>query len=173
MGGSLAYRYVFFQNSQQGMQAEFASAGRKTQEVIGTRRPDFSLGSNSNEIISAGDFDGQVVLINFWATWCKPCREEMPMLVNLHHEYNEQGLVVIGIAMEKMEKAAAFAAELGVDYEILAGTTDVMVVAKNYGNLSGALPYSVLIDRDGIIRWTELGVLDEKELKRQLGKLLP
>lgn len=130
------------------------------------------LGSSSGEQVSASSFDGSVTLVNFWATWCKPCREEMPMLVGLYKAYSQSGFQVVGVAIDDVKQARDFAAGLGVNYPILVGSTDVMVMARSYGNLSGVLPYSVLIGRDGIVRWTHLGGLKEKELVRRIEELL-
>jgi len=123
-------------------------------------------------MVSASDFDGSVVLVNFWATWCKPCREEMPMLVELHAEFGDADLQVVGIALDDVQQARDFAAELGVNYPILVGSTDVMAVVRLYGNLSGVLPYSVLIDRAGTIRWAHLGVLEKTDLAGRIRELL-
>lgn len=172
IGGALAYRFVFTQKLSQDLQA-FASAPVEiAPHLIGMRRPDYTLGSGSGERISADDFNGRIVLVNFWATWCKPCREEMPMLVNLQHAFDEQELQVVGIALDDVQQARDFAAELGVDYPILVGSTDVMAVVRLYGNLAGVLPYSVLIDRAGIITWAHLGELKEAELHHQIDALL-
>jgi thiol-disulfide isomerase/thioredoxin len=172
MGGALAYRLVFLQQPLPGQQVLASEPVEAQEGVIGTPRPDYTLGSGSGERISAADFDGQVILVNFWATWCKPCREEMPMLVGLHHAYRGKSFQVIGIALDDVQQAREFAAELGVDYPILVGSTDVMAVVRLYGNLSGVLPYSVLVDREGIIRWTHLGELKDEELHKQIDALL-
>jgi len=172
MGGALAYRLVFL---QQPMDIRQALAGETTEGqggVIGMRRPDYTLGSGSGARISAADFDGQVVLVNFWATWCKPCRAEMPMLVELHKAYQDRSFQVVGIALDDVQQAREFASELGVDYPILVGASDVMAVIRLYGNLSGVLPYSVLVDRQGIIRWSHLGELKAQELRQKIGELL-
>jgi thiol-disulfide isomerase/thioredoxin len=137
-------------------------------DLIGTRRPDFTLGSSDGRQVSAADFDGSVTLINFWATWCKPCREEMPMLSQFQRDQSENGLKVVGIALDDVQRARDFAADLNISYPILVGSTDVMVVGRLYGNRAGLLPYSVLLDRDGIIRWAHLGELDEGELGEQV-----
>ena len=172
MGGALAYRLVFLQQPFPAQHARASEPLETNKGVLGSHRPDYTLGSSSGERISAADFDGQVVLVNFWATWCKPCREEMPMLVGLHHAYQDKPFQVLGIALDDVQQAREFAAELGVDYPILVGSTDVMGVVRLYGNLSGVLPYSVLVDREGIIRWTHLGELKDEELRRQIDALL-
>jgi len=172
MGGALAYRVVFLQPPPKAQQVPAAERTEGQEGVVGTRRPDYTLGSGSGARISAADFDGKVVLVNFWATWCKPCREEMPMLVELHHAYQDRSFQVVGIALDDVQQAREFASQLGVDYPILVGATDVMAVIRLYGNLSGVLPYSVLVDRQGIIRWTHLGELKKAELKQRIGELL-
>lgn len=95
------------------------------------------------------------------------------MLADLYRERVGDGLQIVGIALDDVAAARSFAAELGIDYPILVGSTDVMAVARLYGNVSGVLPYSVLIDPAGIIRWTYLGELKEPELRAQLDALLP
>jgi peroxiredoxin len=140
--------------------------------LIGQPRPDYTLGSVNGERISSADFDGQVVLVNFWATWCAPCREEMPMLMELHEDYRDAGLEVVGIAIDDVQRARDFVAELDIRYPNLVGATDVMATMQLYGNASGTLPYSVLIDREGLVRWTKLGVLEQTELEQEIERLL-
>lgn len=172
--GAFAYRYVYVQpwDGAALSAAQGSSEGAAGESVVGSPRPDFMLGSSSGEQVSASSFDGSVTLVNFWATWCKPCREEMPMLVGLYKAYSHSGFQVVGVAIDDVQQARDFATGLGVDYPILVGSTDVMVMARSYGNLSGVLPYSVLIGRDGIVRWTHLGGLKEKELIRRIEELL-
>ncbi len=141
-------------------------------ELLGRRRPDFTLGGSDGRRWSAGDFDGQLVLINFWATWCVPCRAEMPMLAELHQSFEAQGLQVVGIALDDVQAARDFAAELEISYPILVGGADVMAIGLVYGNRAGLLPYSVLIDRQGIVRWTHLGELSRAELLAQVTRHL-
>jgi peroxiredoxin len=176
--GAFAYRYVYLQpweemspGASQGM-SDLKSGPEPVQSVVGDPRPDFTLGSSTGEKISASFFDGTVTLVNFWATWCKPCREEMPMLASLHKIYAPSGFKVVGVAIDDVQQARDFAAELGVTYTILVGSIDVMAMAQSYGNLSGVLPYSVLIDRSGIVRWTHLGELHENELTGRIEALL-
>lgn len=172
IGGSLTYRY-FSQPDVLRLDAALSQETEQQQapDLVGSLRPDYSLGSSEGEWVSAADFDGQPVLVNFWATWCQPCREEMPMLSALHYELEPTGFTVVGIALDDVAQARQFAAELGIAYPILVGSTDVMAVIRDYGNVSGVLPYSVLLDSDGIIRWTYLGELKEAELRAEIARL--
>jgi peroxiredoxin len=142
------------------------------QELVGLQRPTFRLGSINGNWVSASDFDGQVWLINFWATWCEPCRAEMPMLDALHRELSPKGFQVIGIALDDVQAARDFVAELGLTYTALVGMADVMEAGRLYGNSAGMLPYSVLIDRDGTVRWTRLGELSRQQVLEQVRPLL-
>lgn len=141
------------------------------ENLLGQRRPDFSLADATGQLVSADSFHGQVLLVNFWATWCTPCVEEMPMLSQFQRDYAGQGVAVVGIALDDPRRAQEFARELGVGYTLLFGLADAMVVGRHYGNRAGMLPYSVLVDAGGVIRWTRLGVLHRGELEAQLTAL--
>jgi thiol-disulfide isomerase/thioredoxin len=153
-------------------QPVYQDSGPMPGELIGQVRPDFTLGSVTGEVLNASDFDGDVLLINFWATWCKPCREEMPMLSELHEEKAGQGFQVVGVALDDVQQARDFVADLGIGYPNLVGGADVMATGVMYGNRAGLLPYSVLIDRQGIIRWSKLGPLETADLNSRIEELL-
>jgi peroxiredoxin len=144
--------------------------------LVGQRRPDFSLADATGSPVAAADFDGHVLLLNFWATWCAPCVEEMPMLSSLQRDYAGRGLRVVGVTVDDPDRARAFAEGLGLDYPALfgagpSGAGEAMLVGRRYGNASGMLPYSVLIDAAGIVRWTHLGAVSREQLEAQLAEL--
>jgi peroxiredoxin len=157
--------------SQAGMTAQ-ALAANRIEDMVGQPRPDFTLGDLNGAPVSAADFDGLVMLVNFWATWCTPCVEEMPMLSRLQQKYADRGVQVVGIALDDPQKAMDFAAQLEIAYPILFGTTDAILLGRRFGNRAGMLPYSVLVDSHGIIRWAFLGVLDKQELEGKIQALL-
>jgi peroxiredoxin len=138
----------------------------------GERRPGFDHGAADGRRIAAGDFDGQVLLVNFWATWCEPCREEMPMLDTLQNELGGRGLAVVGIALDDVQRSRDFIARLGIGYTVLVGAGDVLATSRAWGNEAGLLPYSVLVDRDGIVRWVRYGELEREELQARIEALL-
>lgn len=139
--------------------------------LVGQPRPDFSLADAAGNPVAAADFDGEAVLLNFWATWCAPCVEEMPMLSRLHDDFAGRGLQVVGIAVDEPARARSFADGLGLDYPLLYGQGEAMLVGRRYGNASGMLPYSVLIDAGGVVRWTHLGAVSREQLERQIAAL--
>ncbi len=171
IGGSLAYRFMV-QPKPPSTEETLASLQQEVPDLVGQMRPDYRLGNRDGQWVTAADFDGQIVLMNFWATWCQPCREEMPMLAQLHQDLGDAGLEVVGIALDDVAQARQFADELGIAYPILVGSTDVMAAVQLYGNRSGVLPYSVLLDRAGRIRWTHLGELKEAVLRKEIAGLI-
>ena len=111
--------------------------------------PYFYLLDTEQETVSLSGFQGQVVLLDFWATWCKPCQTEMPIFDRLYNQYQTEGLNVVGIALdrERMEVVNPFVKKFGIDYPILFANDRVF---KDYDIM--ALPTAILIDREGRIR---------------------
>jgi peroxiredoxin len=140
--------------------------------MVGGVRPDFKLQSHQGGLVSPADFAGKTLLINFWATWCAPCRQEMPMLMDLQREYAPLGLQVIGIALDNAESVRSFVDTFGITYPILLGEEDVFTTSAAYGNTEGVLPYSVLVDRDGIIRWQYAGQVHHEKISPLLSEVL-
>ncbi|HNR91263.1 MAG TPA: TlpA disulfide reductase family protein [Dokdonella sp.] len=137
--------------------------------AIGDLREDVALPDREGRTRHLSEWDGRLVLLNFWASWCGPCREEMPLLDQMQARHADKGLTVIGIAAEEAEPALAFLQSHPVDYQILidapAGTADVSL---RFGNTRSVLPYNVLIGRDGRILASRVGNFDEAGLERWL-----
>jgi peroxiredoxin len=142
------------------------------EELLGTKRPAFMLPNLDGEATPISRWSGEVVLVNFWATWCRPCRKEMPALAELQAQYGDRGFQVVGVALDRPEAVAKFTTDVGADYPQLIGRERAIAVADRYGNHYGALPYSVLVDRQGLIRFIRLGKLSKQELEAELLKLL-
>jgi thiol-disulfide isomerase/thioredoxin len=119
-------------------------------------RPDFTLSTVDNQSLSVDAWAGKVVLVDFWASWCVPCRKEMPEFNRLRAEYADQGFEVVGIAADELDKVQEFLSEVPVNFPIVYGDVDaVMEISKQYGNDYGGLPFSAFIDRDGNVRYTQ------------------
>lgn len=134
---------------------------------VGDVRPTLAHRDLGGEMASIDQFDGQVVLVNFWATWCAPCRREMPILQAAAEAYSDH-LVVLGVAMDERDPVAEFIDSLGITYPIWVGQTDVSAAQKRWGNPAGALPYTVLVDAQGIIQWQHLGEVSQSQLDEAL-----
>ena len=140
----------------------------------GPMAPDFSLQDLSDQNVSLSDFRGKVVLLDFWATWCPPCRMSIPELVKLQDKYRDNGLEIIGISLDDPQDELAkylkeFKEKYKINYRILRFNTKVM--QDYFGMESPAIPTMFVIDRDGKIREKIVG-FDPKGLNRALAKLL-
>ena len=140
--------------------------------IIGQPRPGFALPDATGTVRDVAEWSGNVLVVNFWASWCAPCREEMPALIELQARYGSRGLRTIGIAADIPERATAFSEELGVNYPSLFAEREVIELGKRYGNVLGVLPYTVVIDREGIVRYTHLGLIEPARLEEVLEALL-
>jgi len=132
--------------------------------------PDFSLEALDGKSTKLSDFRGKAVLLNFWATWCGPCKIEMPWFVELQKEYGSQGLQIVGVAMDDSSKddIAKFAQEMGVNYPVLLGKE---AVGEAYGGVP-ALPESFFIGRDGKIVDRIIGLKGRGEIEDSIKKAL-
>jgi len=114
---------------------------------------------------------GQVVVLNFWASWCAPCREEMPDFAALRTQFRPNGVEFVGIAIDNPANVSQFLRQMPVNYPILIGGGDAHSLARQLGNPSGALPYTIVLDRDGSIALSHLGRLPRATLEAALRKI--
>ncbi len=133
---------------------------------------DFTLPDLQGQTRSLAEWHGKIVLLNFWATWCPPCREEIPLFIRLQGRYGDKGLQIIGVAIDKKEAVAEFRRRFGISYPLLITQAEGLDLLARYGNRSGALPFSVVIDRNGTIRAFKLGAYRDRELEELLAPLL-
>ena len=126
------------------------------------QRVEFSAPDENGEIRNIREWDGKIVFLNFWATWCPPCKDEMPHFIELQQEYGDQGLQFIGVAIDEHDAVTEFADDIGLNYPTMIVQDDGIELARRYGNGIGILPYTVIIDRDGRISNTFQGLLSKK-----------
>ncbi|GAB4316915.1 MAG: hypothetical protein Kow0074_05180 [Candidatus Zixiibacteriota bacterium] len=132
--------------------------------------PDFSLPSLSGETVKLSDFHGDVVVIDFWATWCGPCRRTIPDLIDLYNEHNAEGFTILGIALERhgTERLIPYVEEKAIPYPILLGSSSVV---RQYGNIR-SIPTAFLIGRDGTVRRKIVGAQPRSVLEKAIQELL-
>ena len=144
-----------------------ATASKATVLKVGDRADDLALPDLDGKTQPLSQWHGKRVLLNFWATWCAPCRKEMPELSAAQTRY--QGVQVIGVALDQPQAVRDYLRHTAVDYPILIGIDADPEPTLRFGDTVGALPYSVLIGPDGKIERTKLGPFQPGELTDWLG----
>lgn len=134
------------------------------------RAPDFFLKSLSNRTVRLSDYRGKVVLINFWATWCAPCRAETPELVGWQKQYQDKGLQIIGVTYPPYKPATVsrFAKNSKINYPVV---FDDHKIAELY-SVGEILPVTIIVDRQGMIADRILGILEPEEFEQKVRPLL-
>ena len=146
--------------------AEMESKGGKESKIA----PEFALKDADGKTVRLSDYKGKVVLLDFWATWCGPCKIEIPWFIDFERTYKDKGFAVIGVAMDEegWTVVKPFISELSINYRILQGTD---ATASLYGGVD-ALPTTFLIDRDGKIVATHVGLTGKDDFEDGIKKLM-
>jgi thiol-disulfide isomerase/thioredoxin len=124
------------------------------------------------EVRTLDTWSGRVLVVNFWATWCAPCREEIPGFVRMQERYRARGLQFVGIAIDQPDKVAEFAREFSINYPLLVGGLDTMALMREAGNRAGVLPFTLVLDRRGTVASRHPGGLKEATLEAVIRPLL-
>jgi thiol-disulfide isomerase/thioredoxin len=133
---------------------------------------DLALVDLKGQTQSVGQWRGKVLIVNYWATWCHPCREEMPGFSRLQDKYRDKGVQFVGISIDTADKIIDFQKTTPVTYPLLIGDMAVMENSAKLGNTRQALPFTAVFDREGRLSATKLGRLSEPELDAQLSELI-
>lgn len=129
---------------------------------------DTELVDKNGKLQSLQQWQGKIIVLNFWATWCEPCREEMPELSALHTAYQDKNLTVIGIALDEVDAIHAFSQENNIEYPLLSAEESGAQISAKLGNDKSALPYTVIIKPDSSIANTYFGRVDKALLDETL-----
>jgi thiol-disulfide isomerase/thioredoxin len=148
-------------------EAEARRARTVVERVYATR-----LGDLTGSLQHVEQWRGRVLVVNFWATWCAPCREEIPHFVRLQEIHGGRGLLFVGIAIDQPEKVAPFARDFRINYPVLVGGLGSLDLLRQVGNKAGVLPYTVVIDRQGRLAGQKIGGIKPEELETLLSPLL-
>jgi peroxiredoxin len=131
--------------------------------------PDFTLPQLSGQPLTLSGYRGKVILLDFWATWCEPCRVETPFFVDLQGKYGSRGLQIIGVSMDDTaDPVQGFYQQFKMNYPVVMGNAQI---GEEYGGVLG-LPIAFLIDRDGRIRSKHMGATDASVFEREVTALL-
>jgi thiol-disulfide isomerase/thioredoxin len=136
-------------------------------ELLASRFTD--LAGNPRRLV---DWQGKALVCNFWATWCAPCREEMPLLEAAHRRYGPKGLQIVGVAVDSADNVRKFAGLVPVGYPLVLGGAGAIDLMRGLGNTSGGLPFTVFLDRHGRLAESRLGPLSAADLDAKVQRLL-
>lgn len=150
---------------RQSRQAEPPASAAEV--LFGMTLPDLK-----NQPQGISQWRGKVLVVNFWATWCAPCREEIPVFVQLQQKYRDQGLQFVGISIDQVDKISEFAATFRMNYPNLVGTFDTVELSRQMGNERKVLPFTIILDRRGQVAATESGGVKLEKLEPLLKSLL-
>jgi thiol-disulfide isomerase/thioredoxin len=120
---------------------------------------------------SLGRYQGKILVLNFWATWCAPCRDEMPAFTRLQSRWAGRGVQFVGVSNEEPRRVERFGRDLGINYPLWVGGDEVGELARRLGNRLGVLPFTVLIDRQGNVLEVKVGPYSESNLESRLMKI--
>jgi thiol-disulfide isomerase/thioredoxin len=118
------------------------------------------------------EWQGRVLVCNFWATWCEPCREEIPMLVRMREKYVANGVEFVGISIDQVAKVRHFAISYKVSYPLLIADASALDLMRHLGNQAGALPFTVVLNRQGAVAYRKLGLLKAQDLEPVVAGLI-
>ena len=121
---------------------------------------------------TVGDWKGNILIVNFWSPWCAPCRREVPILIKFHRDYAQRGVRVLGIAYDSEPQVSRFAAEYQINYPMFLAGNRIAMYNAAFGNQSGSLPFTALLDRNHRILFQHNGELTANQLREQLEALL-
>ncbi len=134
---------------------------------------DFTLNDLSGRPRQLSEWRGRPLLLNFWATWCAPCREEIPLFMDMQQRHAATGLQIVGVALDQLRDVEDFVAKFNVSYPVLLADDGTLDLMRRYGNPIASLPYSVIFRADGSIAHRKLGAFRPAELEQVLASLAP
>ena len=165
LGAGSYLRSMLTEAQQTRLSGEESQQGAKA--ILEANLPDIH---GENQAVS--QWLGKVMVVNFWATWCTPCQEEIPEFIEAQEKFREQGLLFVGIALDQADKVKMFSQEFGINYPVLVGGLNYWPLAQAAGNRLSVLPYTVIINRSGEIVETYIGRVNLKKLEKLVVPLL-
>ncbi len=135
-----------------------------------SKAPNFSLKTSDGKVVKLSDLKGKTVVLNFWATWCGPCRAEIPGFIDVYNKYKSKGLEIVGISLDQggWSDVNPFVKEYNITYPVVLGNDDL---ARRYGNIE-AIPTTFIVDKKGMIAKQHVGYMKEADFETLVKDLL-
>jgi Thiol-disulfide isomerase and thioredoxins len=153
--------------TKSGVLTPMGTLGGTPEKLTDTRLLDVA-----NRPHQISEWQGKIRVINFWATWCPPCRKEIPELIALQKNFNNRGVVVIGIAIDELSAVAKYQSENGINYPLLIANDNGMELAKSWGDLVGAVPFTLVVNQQDEIIFKHAGAVDLQMLESIIQPLI-
>ena len=143
-----------------------------TKEENSARQIDFALKDMNDQFRHISEWNGKILVLNFWATWCGPCRHEIPAFNDIQKKYAQHNVQFIGLAYDDKAAIERFTRVIPIDYPVLYGDDEVMELSMKYGNIQSILPYTLFVDPQGKVFHITEGALTQEATERILAKVL-
>jgi len=176
IAGFLIYRYGVEQRGAAQSEVVLVSpaqtpspASQESSDGVPATLPDFTLGDLEGKPRSILSWPGKSMIVNFWATWCGPCRREIPLLRELQQKHGAEGFQIVGVAVDIREDVVKYAQEIGIDYPVLIGEQDGLEAVNKFGQGSIGFPFTVFTDNRGRIVLFHLGEIHKEQADILLG----
>lgn len=165
ISAGLFFRTQLMDDTQSAITKEVSKPGADA--IFAATLPDIH-----DEEQALSQWEGNVLVVNFWATWCEPCREEIPEFIETYNKFRDQGLVFLGIALDQKEKVISYSHEFEINYPVLIGDLSAWAISEAAGNKQSVLPYTVVINHEGEIVKSYLGRVHQDKLEKLVIPLL-
>jgi thiol-disulfide isomerase/thioredoxin len=165
LGAAVGVAVYFYTKPQELPSMPVASAAAPA--LMAAKLPDLNAQPQALE-----QWRGKVLVVNFWATWCAPCREEIPELIKFQSEYGPKGVQIVGIAIDAADKVKPYSEKMKMNYPVLIGENEGLDLVQRAGNSLGGLPFTVVLDRKGNAVSSQLGSVNAEKLRSLVKPLL-